>query len=129
MSRPSLYAGIRAAFQQIVRPNTFYLSTWIAIGAVLLLIAQALSPVTHISTAIPLLFLLYRIAKTVIDTQRLGTGSFTSVKRGRWMVTVPESETAKGGSSGEVVAFLLGARINQCVISRFVLHRTVYAGD
>lgn len=63
---------------------------------------------------LPLVYLLYRIARVSIDCRRIFRGTFTNVVFGRWSATLPEPEdpSAVTATSDDVVMFLLGARIN-----------------
>ncbi|KAL8952517.1 MAG: hypothetical protein Q9222_001585 [Ikaeria aurantiellina] len=104
---------------ELFEPQDYSIGTWMTFGAGLLLFSQLYLP-SYIATSIPVSFMIYRILKAVVDTLRLHTGSFTTFMRGRWTARLPQSDEAADGSrsSGGVVMFVLGARINQCVLTR-----------
>ena len=97
----------------VFRVYDYRITTWLSIGAALQLLSLRFLPPT-ISTLIPILYLTYRIIILASDTQRIYTGVFTNVKRGRWTAELPIS-SGKGDKSDGIVMFVLGARINQSV--------------
>ncbi|KAL8747866.1 MAG: hypothetical protein Q9190_000314 [Brigantiaea leucoxantha] len=116
MPSHSLFRTICDVLNELLEPNDFKVSTWMAMGAVLLLLSQTYLP-SSLGTYPPILYLGYRIAKMVIDTLRLHTGSYTTLVRGRWTATLAEPEVSPHFNSGSdgLVMFVLGARINQFV--------------
>lgn len=116
MGPPKKYFSTsREMLKELTEPHDFNISTYMAVGA-LLLQASQLSLPSNLSTSLPLAFLTFRFFKMLFDWLRLHTGSYTSLMRGRWMATLPGREEAKQGAgtgSDGVVLFLLGARINQ----------------
>ena len=112
----SLYQNFKDDYSHLLEVTDFSIITWLAFGAILQLLSQSwFSP--QLSYLIPLVYLVYRLAKVSIDCRRIFTGTFTNVMLGRWSATLPEPEdpsTVTATSDG-VVVFLLGARINQCV--------------
>ncbi|KAL9132083.1 MAG: hypothetical protein Q9217_000119 [Psora testacea] len=104
MGLPATIKTMGDVFNELTEPNDFKISTWMAMGAALLLLSQAYLPI-GLGSWIPLLYLGYRMLKMVVDTLRLHTGSFTNMKVGRWTARLPDSETP-------LVMFILGARIN-----------------
>ena len=120
MSISSALSTVRDIFNELFEPNDFKISTWMAIGAVLLLACQSYLP-PSLGSLPPLLYIIYRIVKMVVDTLRLHSGSYTTLFCGWWTATLPEPKAPmdmKNRSDG-LVMFVLGARINQSV-SRFV---------
>ena len=116
MSTQSLLVTAKEILCELLEPNDFKTSTWMAMGACLLLLSQYYLP-SGLSNALPLVYLLYRIARMIIDTFGLHTFSYTSLVRGRWTATLGEPDASadlNGGSDG-IVMFVLGARINQSV--------------
>ncbi|KAL8769776.1 MAG: hypothetical protein Q9209_004392 [Squamulea sp. 1 TL-2023] len=121
MTFSSFISTTRHIINEIFEPQDFSLSTWMTFGAILLLLSQAYLP-SNVSNALPLLYLAYRVIKMVFDSLRLHTGSYTTLKRGRWSAALPEPENPEEVNSGMdgVVMFVLGARINQSVA---IFHR------
>ena len=111
----NIFSTAKEICNELFEPNDFKLTTWLAMGASLLLVAQSLLP-GRLSNGLPLAYLGYRLVKMVVDTLRLHTGSYTSLLHGRWTATLPEPESPAEVNSGSdgIVIFLLGARINQC---------------
>lgn len=112
----AVISTIQATLNELLEPNDFKISTWMAMGAGLLLLCQSyLSP--GLSSLLPLSYLTYRFLKMVFDTFRLHTNSYTNMMRGRWTATLPEPEVTVDVNSGSdgIVMFILGARINQSV--------------
>ena len=116
MSFGSVFSTIRDALNELLEPNDFKISTWMAMGALLLLVAQSYLP-SNIGSRLPIIYLVYRLVKMFLDTWRLHTGSYTSLQRGRWTASLPEhlSPAKTGSNSDGLVMFVLGARINQFV--------------
>ncbi len=85
-------------------------------GVALLVIGQSYLHLSWIKE-LPFSYLIYRIAKMIYDTLRLDNASYTTLMRGRWAATPPESEIASSVNSGSdgLIMFVLGARINQSV--------------
>ena len=113
----TLYQNFKNDYGDLLEVTDFSIATWLAFGASLQLLSQSwLSP--QLSYLIPLVYLVYRVAKVSIDCRRIFTGTFTNAMFGRWSATLPEPEdpsTVTATSDG-VVMFLLGARINQSVL-------------
>ena len=88
--------------------------TWLVIGAVLHLLAQAIFPANILYSVLGIC-ILYRIVVVVRDSRSIYKTSFTSVKTGRWFVELQEAETAPNLEvpSDGIVCFVLGARSNQ----------------
>lgn len=112
----ALYLNFKNDFGDLLEVTDFSIATWLAFGAGLQLLSQSWLP-SGLSYWLPLLYLMYRIARLYIDCRRIFTGTFTNVMFGRWSATLPEPEDplAVTATSDGVVMFLLGARINQCV--------------
>ena len=112
----ALYLNFKDDYGDLLEVTDFSIATWLAFGASLQLLSQSwLNP--QLSYLIPLVYLVYRVARVSIDCRRIFTGTFTNVVFGRWSATLPEPEnplTVSATSDG-VVMFLLGARINQFV--------------
>lgn len=107
---------IKETLNELFEPNDFNISTWMAMGSMVLLCSQLFLP-CRLTTLIPIFFLGYRILNMVVDTLRLHTGSYTNMMRGRWTATLPEPKVPSRLNSGSdgIVMFILGARINQSV--------------
>ena len=122
----ALYLNFKDEFGDLLEVTDFSITTWLALGAGVQLLSQSWLP-SNWSYGIPLLYLSYRMIRVAIDCQHIFTGAFTNVAFGRWSTTLPESSdvSAMSTTSDGVVLFLLGARINQCVLTitpeRFVL--------
>jgi hypothetical protein len=112
----ALYLNFRDDYGDLLEVTDFSIATWLAFGAGLQLLSQSWLP-SGLSCWLPLLYLIYRIARVSIDCRRIFTGTFTNVVFGRWSATLPEPEdsSAVTATSDGVVMFLLGARINQFV--------------
>ena len=118
MSSQTLFVTAKEILCELLEPNDFNSSTWMAMGASLLLLGQYYLP-SRLSSSLPLVYLLYRIVKMIVDTFGLHTFSYTSLVRGRWTATLGEPDASaefNRGSDG-IVMFVLGARINQSVIT------------
>lgn len=112
----ALYLNFKNDFGDLLEVTDFSIATWLAFGAGLQLLSQSWLP-SGLSYWLPLLYLIYRIAMVSIDCCRIFTGTFKTIKFGRWSATLPEPEdpsTVTATSDG-VVIFVLGARINQLV--------------
>ena len=116
VSLRALYLNFRDDFGDLLEVTDFSIATWLAFGASLQLLSQSCLP-SGLIRWLPLLYLIYRIARVSIDCRRIYTGTFTNVVSGRWSATLPEPEdpSAVTATSDGVVMFLLGARINQFV--------------
>lgn len=112
----ALYLNFKNDFGDLLEVTDFSIATWLAFGAGLQLLSQSWLP-SGLSYWLPLLYLVYRIARLSIDCRCFFTGTFTNVMFGRWSATLPEPEdpSAVTATSDGVVMFLLGARINQFV--------------
>ena len=105
---------IQDVFNELFEPNDFKISTWMAMGGVFVVTCQAYLPNSW-GSWLPVLYLGYRMIKMFLDTLYLHTGSYTTLKRGRWFASLPEPKAPvkfNGGADG-LVMFVLGARINQ----------------
>ena len=112
----ALYMNFHQDYGNLLEVTDFSIKTWLAFGAGLQLLSQSWLPY-NLSYCLPLLYLIYRIARVSVDCSRIFSGTFTNVKFGRWSATLPEPEdlsTITATSDG-IVMFLLGARINQFV--------------
>ncbi|MCJ1349564.1 hypothetical protein MMC31_007805 [Peltigera leucophlebia] len=109
----ALYLNFKNDFGDLLEVTDFSIATWLAFGAGLQLLTQSCLP-SGLSYWLPLLYLIYRIARLSIDCRRVFTGTFTNVMFGPWSATLPEPEepSAVTATSDGVVMFLLGARIN-----------------
>lgn len=117
MSLRALYLNFKDDLGDLLEVTDFSILTWLAFGAALQLLSQSWLP-PGLSYWLPLLYLIYRVARASFDCSRIFTGTFTNVVFGRWSATLPEPEdpsTVTATSDG-VVMFLLGARINQWVL-------------
>lgn len=112
----ALYLNFKNDFGDLLEVTDFSIATWLAFGAGLQLLTQSCLP-SGLSYWLPLLYLIYRVARLSIDCRRVFTGTFTNVMFGPWSATLPEPEepSAVTVTSDGVVMFLLGARINQFV--------------
>ena len=112
----ALYLNFRQDYGNLLEVTDFSIKTWLAFGAGLQLLSQSWLP-SNLSYWLPLLYLIYRIARVSIDCNRIFSGTFTNVKFGRWSATLLELDdpSAITAASDGVVMFLLGARINQFV--------------
>lgn len=112
----ALYANFKNDYGDLLQVTDFSITTWLAFGATLQLLSQSWLS-TRLSSWLPLLYLICRIARVSIDCSRIFSGTFTDLKFGRWSATLPEPEdpSAVTATSDGVVMFLLGARINQFV--------------
>lgn len=116
VSLGALYANFKNDYGDLLEVTDFSITTWLVFGATLQLFSQSWLP-HRLSSWLPLLYLIYRIARVSVDCNRIFSGTFTNLKFGRWSATVPEPEdpSAVTATSNGVVMFLLGARINQFV--------------
>lgn len=112
----AMFSTIKATLNELLEPNDFKISTWMAMGAGLLLLCQLYLP-SSFSSLLPLSYLTYRFLKMVFETFRLHNSSYTTMMRGRWTATLSEPEDSVNVNSGSdgIVIFVLGARINQSV--------------
>ncbi|KAL8789197.1 MAG: hypothetical protein Q9213_001304 [Squamulea squamosa] len=99
MTFSSFISTTRHFINEVFEPQDFSLSTWMTFGAILLLFSQSYLP-PNISNALPILYLAYRVIKMVFDTVRLHSGSYTTLKRGRWSAALPEPEKPEEVNSG-----------------------------
>lgn len=116
LSLRALYANFKNDYGDLLEVTDFSITTWLAFGATLQLLSQSWLPY-RLSFWLPLLHLIYRIARVSVDCNRIFSGTFTNLKFGRWSAMLPEPEgpSAVTATSDGVVVFLLGARINQFV--------------
>lgn len=116
VSLRALHANFKNDYGDLLEVTDFSITTWLVFGATLQLFSQSWLP-HGLSSWLPLLYLVYRIAKVSVDCNRIFSGTFTNLKFGRWSATLPEPEgpSAVTATSDGVVVFLLGARINQFV--------------
>jgi len=116
MAIDSIYSTLKNTLNELLEPNDFKISTWMAMGAALLVIGQSYFHFGWIEM-LPFSYLMYRIAKMILDTLRLHNGSYTTLMHGRWTAKLPEPEIASSVNSGSdgLIMFVLGARINQSV--------------
>jgi hypothetical protein len=91
-------------FYDILEKTDFSIPTFLAFGGVFQLLSLAYLP-SHISALLPLLWLGWRLTKSAFDSRNVFQTSFTDVKRGKHMTSLPDR--ADG-----VVVFVLGARLN-----------------
>ena len=117
VSLQALYSNFKDDYGDLLEVPDFSIPTWLAFGAGLQLLSLRWLP-AGLSYWLPLLYLLFRVARVSVDCQRIFTGTFTNVISGRWTATLPESEDSSTvtATSDGVVMFLLGARINQSVL-------------
>ena len=116
MSPQSFASNLLEVVNELLEPNDFKISTWMAMGATLMLLAQWYLPAS-LGSSLPILYLIFRLVKMVVDIFRLHTGCFTNMMHGRWTATLSElSATVEANTGSEgVVMFVLGARLNQFV--------------
>ena len=115
----------REILGELLEPNDFNISTWMAMGACVMLLGQRFLP--HVlGSWLPFAYLFYRFLKMIVDTARLHTGSYTSLVTGRWTATLsaPNESGDIDNSRQGVVLFILGARINQYVAALSLLRFT-----
>lgn len=112
-SLQALYSNFKDDYGDLLEVPDFSIPTWLALGASLQLLSLRRLP-SGLSYWLPLLYLLFRVARVSVDCQRIFTGTFTNVVSGRWTATLPEPEDSSTvtATSDGVVMFLLGARIN-----------------
>lgn len=110
----ALYLNFKNDFGDLLEVTDFSVVSWLAFGASLQLLSQYWLP-SGLSYWLPLVYIVYRIARVSFDCSRIFTGTFTNVKFGRWTGTLaePEDPSAVTATSDGVVMFLLGARINK----------------
>ncbi|KAF2871122.1 hypothetical protein BDV95DRAFT_637663 [Massariosphaeria phaeospora] len=95
-------------FARLIAPNDASITTWLTAGALFQLLSISVFPRT-LSVLLPITYAIYRLAKAVKDSRSVYTGTFTSVKRGRWTAQLP----APGSTEPRgIVCFVLGARFN-----------------
>lgn len=116
MSIKSFLVTTQETLGEILEPNDFNISTWMAAGACVMLLGQRFLPYA-LGSWLPVVYLIYRFVKMLLDTARLHTGSYTSLITGRWTATLsaPNEYGDVDNSRQGVVLFILGARINQYV--------------
>ena len=95
-------------FYDILEKSDFSIPTFLAFGAVLQLLCLAYLP-SCLSASLPLLWLGYRLARSIFASRDVFRTSFTDVKLGKYTTRLPSS-------SDGVVVFVLGARLNQFVL-------------
>ena len=115
-SLQAFYSNFKTDYGDLLEVPDFSIPTWLAFGAGLQLLSLRWLP-SDLSYWLPLLYLLFRVARVSVDCQRVFTGTFTNVISGRWTAALPEPEDSSivTATSDGVVMFLLGARINQSV--------------
>lgn len=96
--------------RELLEPNDFSSLTWMATGAAISLMAQYCLPF-NLGGLLPVLYLGFRIVKTIIDVFQLHITCFTNIKHGRWSATLNDSGI--DNSSHGIAIFVLGARLNQ----------------
>ena len=112
----AFYQNFKQDLGTLLEVTDFSIPTWLAFGATFQLLSQSYLLSPNLSYWLPLLYLLYRISKTIlIDCRRIFSGCFTDVVLGRWSARLPEPDSDVGRTADGVVMFLLGARINQSV--------------
>ena len=118
VSLRAVYLNFKDDYGDLLEATDFSIATWLAFGASLQLLSQWCLP-SGLSYWLPLLYLIFRIARVSVDCKRIFTGTFTDVILGRWSATLPEPEdpSTMTATSDGIVMFLLGARINQFVPS------------
>ena len=81
----TLYQNFKNDCGDLLQVTDFSIATWLAFGASLQLLSQSwLSP--QLSYLIPLVYLVYRVARVSVDCRRIFTGTFTNLN-GRTMVS------------------------------------------
>ncbi len=115
-SLQALYLSLKAKWGALLEVTAFSVPSWLAIGASLQLLSQSWLP-SRVGYWLPLLYIVYRAARVCVDNSRIFKNTFTDLKLGGWMATLPEPEDplAVADTSDGVVVFLLGTRINQLV--------------
>ena len=110
----ALYLNFKNDLDELLEVTDFSIATWLVWSRF-----AAIDPslASGLSYWLPLLYIIYRLARVSIDCSRIFTCTFTNVKFGPWSATLPEPEEdpAVTATSDGVVMFLLGARINQSV--------------
>ncbi|TVY86774.1 Monooxygenase [Lachnellula willkommii] len=91
-------------FYDILEKTDFSILTFLAFGAALQLLSLAYLP-RRLSTSLPLLWLGYRLLRSIVGSRDVFRTSFTDVKLGKYTTNLP-------GPSDGVVVFVLGARLN-----------------
>lgn len=116
MSSQSFASSLLDIVKELLEPNDFNISTWMAMGATIMLLLQCYLPAS-LGSSLPILYLIFRLVKMIIDSFRLHTGCFTNMMRGRWTATLSEPSDAGEANNGSdcIVMFVLGARLNQSV--------------
>ena len=116
MSLRALYLNFKDDYGDLLEATDFSVVSWLALGASLQLLSQSFLP-SNLAYYLPIVYILYRIARVTFDCQRIFTGTFNNLAFGRWTAVLPEPKDASGvtDTSDGLVMFLLGARINQYV--------------
>ncbi|TVY12661.1 Monooxygenase [Lachnellula arida] len=96
-------------FYDILEKTDFSIPTFLAFGAALQLLSLAYLP-RRLSASLPLLWLGYRLLRSIVGSRDVFRTSFTDIKLGKYTTNLP-------GPSDGVVVFVLGARLNQFVLS------------
>ena len=115
MSIRDWYSQVEEVLGDVLEHQDFSMATWLALGAAFQLLALKWLP-ANLGFWIPLLWLAYRSIKTALATWNVQNSKiWARVKEGRWMgrLPAPEKSSAATETSGGVVMFLLGARLNQ----------------
>jgi hypothetical protein len=118
MSVRDWYSQLEEILGDVLEHQDFSIQTWLALRAAFQLLALASLP-SHLSFWFPLTWLAYRLTRTAVDTLNVrDSKTWSRIMRGRWMGQLPESASPSKASetSGGVVMFVLGARLNQFVI-------------
>lgn len=105
----SAIAEIKSGFRKLSETHYLSIPSWLAVGASLQLLSLVILP-TKLSALIPILYLTYCIIKVTLDSRHV-TGTFKTVKQGRWTAELPEPE--EDVKNDGMVIFVLGARMNQ----------------
>ncbi|KAF2184011.1 hypothetical protein K469DRAFT_667802 [Zopfia rhizophila CBS 207.26] len=111
MSPVERWSRIRCQINYIFVPNTYRVSTWPSIGAVLQLLSLICLPY-KLSILAPILLLFQRAVAAARDARHIYSGPFSNVRRGRWITELqpPQKSGDTNGDSDGVVMFILGAR-------------------
>ena len=120
MSLHTRYLAIQNSFGDLLEVTDFSVASWLALGAALQLVSLSCLPL-NISKLLPLLYLSYCIIRTIIYTRRLFTGSFLTVKRGRWTAEVPEPKDPTATSDGVLCSCSAHASISSYTLKIAVL--------
>lgn len=98
---------IHDQFYDLLEKSDFSIITFLAFGAAFQLLSNIYLP-PRVSALLPLLWLGWRLCKSIVDSRDVYKSSFTDMVHGKSTTKLPET-------SDGIVLFVLGARLNQSV--------------